>query len=297
MSSCFHPLRNNRLTIYAEKQEMSALIKLVNTILRTVVNYDFSLALNIDSRIAQARNRTLLLLAFAPCSRGPWFTQNFPIANRSKYIRESCGGLWPWLFVLTLILIIPSCALEAQQRNQDIMQLLDGYEWELKPEPFICRGGNTDGILRAIASDDTLSNHYRLRALTALSFFQNSETADFLEHMVIAGSHPSQARAALAAFSKGFYEQQPERVIGLARRLLKSSDEPQLQYAAAKTLALIPQAEAQTAFDNYLKADISPLQRQKLERYRQEAKMRESIRRESDAPSYRCPPDQGTLPK
>ncbi len=47
-------------------------------ILRTVVNYDFSPALNIDRRIAQALNRTLLLLAFAPCSRCPWLTQNSP---------------------------------------------------------------------------------------------------------------------------------------------------------------------------------------------------------------------------
>ncbi len=54
-------------------------------ILRTVVNYDFSLALNIDSRVAQARNRTLLLFAFVPRSRCPGFTQNFPIYNRSKY--------------------------------------------------------------------------------------------------------------------------------------------------------------------------------------------------------------------
>ncbi len=54
-------------------------------ILRTVVNYAFSLALNLDSRVAQARNRSLRLLAFAPCSRGPWLTQNFPIYNRSKY--------------------------------------------------------------------------------------------------------------------------------------------------------------------------------------------------------------------
>ncbi len=56
------------------------------SILRTVVNYDFSLALNLDSRVAQARNRTWLLLAFAPCSRCPGLTQNFPIDNRSKYI-------------------------------------------------------------------------------------------------------------------------------------------------------------------------------------------------------------------
>ncbi len=55
-------------------------------ILRTVVNYDFSLALNIDRRVAQACNRTLLLLALAPCSRCPGLTQNFPIYNRSKYV-------------------------------------------------------------------------------------------------------------------------------------------------------------------------------------------------------------------
>ena len=41
-----------------------AMVQIFNVrscILRTVVNYDFSLALNIDSRVAQARNRTLLL--------------------------------------------------------------------------------------------------------------------------------------------------------------------------------------------------------------------------------------------
>ncbi len=225
------------MTKYAEKQQMSNLVKLVNT------------------------------------------------------LREHCRGMPVSLFLLTLILIIPSCALKAQQRTQDIMHLLAGYEWELKPEQFICRGEGTDAALRAIASDNTLPNHYRLRALTALSVFKNSETADFLEHVATAESHPSQARTAFAAFSRGFSRQQPERVSELARRLLKSSDEPQLRYAAAKTLAIIPQAEAQTAFDNYLKADISPLQRQKLEQHRQAAKIRESRRSMQDEPPFRCPPD------
>ncbi len=64
---------------------MQVRIFTLRCILRTVVNYDFSLALNIDSRVTQARNRTWLLLAFAPCSRCLWLTQNFPIYNRSKY--------------------------------------------------------------------------------------------------------------------------------------------------------------------------------------------------------------------
>ena len=44
---------------HQDSQEMSENI-LNLFILRTVVDYDFSLALNIDSRVAQARKRTLL---------------------------------------------------------------------------------------------------------------------------------------------------------------------------------------------------------------------------------------------
>ncbi len=58
---------------------------MANAMLRRIVNYDFSLSPNLASRVAQARKRTLLLLSFAPCSRCPWLTQNFPIYNRSKY--------------------------------------------------------------------------------------------------------------------------------------------------------------------------------------------------------------------
>lgn len=211
------------------------------------------------------------------------------LGNLGDSIRDTGRGLRQWL-LLSFLLIVTNCALKAQQRTQDIMPLLEGYEWELKPEQFICRGEDTDEVLRAIASDSTLPNYYRLRALTALSLFQNPETADFLVHMTSTGSHPSLTRAALSAFSQGFIEQQPERVISLARRLLSSSDEPQLQYAAAKTLAVIPHADAQTVLDNYINADISPLQRQQLTQYRQEAKERQSKKSDGDVTSkVQCP--------
>ena len=89
----FHnlPYRLDRLLFVADcsaryqLDEISTLADGLWYILRTVVNYDFSLALNIASCVAQACNSTLLLLAFAPCSRCPWLTQNFPTYNRSKY--------------------------------------------------------------------------------------------------------------------------------------------------------------------------------------------------------------------
>ena len=49
-----------------------------NSILRTVVNYDVSLALNIDSRVAQARNRNLAITRLRALLSMPTAHPKFP---------------------------------------------------------------------------------------------------------------------------------------------------------------------------------------------------------------------------
>jgi len=194
------------------------------------------------------------------------------------------------LFLLILLLMMSSCALKAQPQNEDVLYLLAGTEWELKPEPFLCHGEGTDAALRSIAADDSLPNYYRLRALVALSLFNNTETAAFLERQSTTALHPSLARAAFNAFAEGFGDQQPQRVLDLAQRLLDSSDDSQLRFEAIKIKASITQAEAKTRDGDQLESELSPLQRKQVEQFKQRwAQKRLDASSTESSLKYHCP--------
>lgn len=196
------------------------------------------------------------------------------------------------LILSILLLMMNSCALKAQPQNEDVLYLLAGTEWELKPEVFVCLAEGTDAALRSVAADDSLPNYYRLRALTALSLFSNPDTAAFLEQESITASHPSLARAAFNAFAEGFGGQQPQRVLELAQQLLDSSDDPQLRFEAIKIQASIPQPEAKTMVEEHFGTELSPLQRQQVEHYKERwAKKHLNTSSTESSLKYHCPSD------
>lgn len=186
------------------------------------------------------------------------------VQSRASFASAIQDGLLQSSLVLGLCLLLSSFAVQAQPRVNDVKPLLEGYEWKLDAARFICMGKGADRVLRKVASDATLPNYYRLRALTALGLFPNPKTASFLEQMISdSGSHPSQVQQALYAYSLA-YHKQPRRVMEVARNALLSTDDYQVQTAAAETLASLRTPESKDALRGYLKSDLSNLQRQRI---------------------------------
>lgn len=170
-------------------------------------------------------------------------------------------------FIFGIWLTSLSCDLQAQTSIDDVMPLLEGYEWRLEPEPFVCMGEGVDVALRAIAADSNLANYYRMRAISALSLFSNPETASFLEQVIADdGSHPSRVQQALYAYSDAFAQKLPERVTEVARNALAADLDYQIQSAAAMTLAKLRTPEAKAALHDYSRSDMSDLQQQQITR-------------------------------
>jgi hypothetical protein len=181
--------------------------------------------------------------------------QNSPSPS-NKYI---------WFILSILLLTFTNTSLFAQTRTAEVMTLLEGYEWTLEPNKFLCLGDGTDTALREIASDFELPNFYRLRALSALSLFPNDLTADLLERTINeASSDASKIRRALRAYSEGF-NNEPERVTMLTRSLLNTSTNRHIKAAAAETLASLNTQDAKQTLQDYLDTDLSSIERQRIE--------------------------------
>lgn len=213
-------------------------------------------------------------------------TLRFPArVGRSRF-----GLPRPLPLVLGLCLLAFGTVANAQTRAADIKALLEGYEWRLEPERFTCIGDGIDVALRQIASEATLPNYYRLRAVTALSLFPNPETAGFLERMISdSASHPSHVQRALHAYAYAYADQQPQRVTEVARNALNLSTDYQIQTAAAQTLAGLRTTESKQALRGYLNSGLSDLQRRQVKHMVRESKALTSAPRGPGSGATRIP--------
>jgi hypothetical protein len=183
------------------------------------------------------------------------------------------SGVRPLVLILGLVCFPLSSSLNAQLRAQDVKPLLEGYEWRLAPEPFICMGKGVDAALRAVASDETLPYYYRQRALTTLSLFPNRDTANYLEQVISdSASHPSHVQRALFAYANAYAGKQPGRVTEVARNALTLSSDHQIRFAAAETLARLRTTGAKQTLRDYMHSGLSTLQRQQLRHMMRQSK-------------------------
>ncbi len=188
----------------------------------------------------------------------------------------------PLVLILGLVCFPLSSSLNAQLRAQDVKPLLEGYEWQLAPEPFICMGKGVDAALRAVASDETLPYYYRQRALTALSLFPNRDTANYLQQVISdSASHPSHVQRALSAYAEAYAGKQPGRVTEVARNALALSSDDQIKSAAAETLARLRTTGAKQTLRDYMHSGLSKLQRQQITHMMRQAKPRQPLKQGS----------------
>jgi hypothetical protein len=192
------------------------------------------------------------------------------------------SGVRPLVLILSLFCFSLSSSLNAQLRAQDVKPLLEGYEWQLAPEPFICMGKGVDAALRAVASDETLPYYYRQRALTALSLFPNRDTANYLQQVISdSASHPSHVQRALYAYANAYAGKQPGRVTEVARNALALSSDDQIKSAAAETLARLRTTGAKQTLRDYMHSGLSKLQQQQLRHMMRQAKPRQPLKQGS----------------
>ena len=183
------------------------------------------------------------------------------------------SGVRRLVLILSLFCLSLSSSLNAQLQAQDVKPLLEGYEWRLTPEPFICMGKGVDAALRAVASDETLPYYYRQRALTALSLFPNRDTANYLQQVISdSASHPSHVQRALYAYAGAYAGKQPGRVTEVARNALTLSSDDQIKSAAAETLARLRTTGAKQTLRDYMHSGLSTLQRQQLRHMMRQSK-------------------------
>lgn len=189
------------------------------------------------------------------------------------------SGVRSLVLILSLVGLSLSSSLHAQTR-EDIKPLLEGYEWQLSPQQFICRGKGVDAALREIASDETLPSYYRQRALTALSLFPNPDTATYLEQVISdSASHPSHVQRALSSYTEAFARKQPNRVTEVARNALMLSSDYQIRAAAAETLARVRTTGAKETLRGYMNSPLSKLQRQHMRHMIRQSKSAHALNR------------------
>lgn len=159
-----------------------------------------------------------------------------------------------WLVGLAFMVgmwVIP--AAQAQTKDQ-MLSLLQGYEWRLEPVRFKTLSENADLVLREIAEDSNLMNSYRFRALSALQVFPKDRVVDFFEESIDRDPASAHARRAFEAFSAGFSESHPQRVLDMAEKLLQNAN-PHVRISAARSLRQLNSARAKSAYQNYLKGE------------------------------------------
>lgn len=176
----------------------------------------------------------------------------------NKISQKLLGGSFG---LLIGILLIPTA--QAQSKEQ-ILSLLQGYEWRLEPVRFTSLREDVDLTLMEIVADTSLMNAYRFRALEALKLFEKERVAKFLENYMNQSQTSSHLRRAFEAFSEGFSENQPQRVQMAAQRLLSNSD-PHVRISAARALRTLSTSNARSAYRGYLNNETEEWIRQAIQ--------------------------------
>jgi len=178
----------------------------------------------------------------------------------SKLLPQTfCGSF----LMLAVGMLIPKTV--SAQTAEQVMPLLQGYEWTLQPKRFQYLGKDIDLALMEIASDTTLMNAYRFRALQTLKLFEKERVADFLENYIEQNRSASHLRRAFESLSSGFATTQPERVQQAARKLLNNAN-PHVRISAARALKKLDTSNSRSAYRTYLSTEEEDWVRKAIEK-------------------------------
>jgi|GEM_PF-158243 len=162
------------------------------------------------------------------------------LSLEKKLSPRMCLGV----LVAVLLVWLPMSSLRASPAvgppvvNQ-VVALLQGFEWHDDPAKFALLGEGTDRILMDIAANPQWHGVIRFRALAALRYYPNPQVALFLENLIGQNPSPDLVRRGLDAYAHAFGKNQPGKVAHLAEPLLEH-DNPNVRMRAAQTLQNLP---------------------------------------------------------
>jgi len=152
---------------------------------------------------------------------------------------------------ITIFLTVTSLwAVPAFPADGDVIDLLQGYEWQLPEEKLRLIGPDVYKPLLAIADDEQQVNFIRARAALALTIFPNDEVLEYFEREITLGKDSLRRRQLVQDFCTAFLQRNPAKVESMLIPLLKEPD-ARLRSNAARCLQEVDSDESKKALTSY----------------------------------------------
>ena len=170
-------------------------------------------------------------------------------------------------YYLLCCLLIPALCPETQASDEQVLRLLQGYEWKLQEQAFYQLGEAAVSSLIEIAEDENQVNFIRARAATALTLFPGDEAWDYYESEISVGidrvandrvaNDRVRRRQLVQNFCTAFVPTRPQQVEAMIVPLLKEPD-ARLRAKSARCLSKINGLQSREALAKYRESIIEP---------------------------------------
>ena len=131
-----------------------------------------------------------------------------------------------------------------------VLNLLKGYEWQLRTEQFNRLGPGADKFLLEIAADKSEANFIRARAARALMLFPGEEISMFYRKEITTEGSSALRRQLVQNYCDAYWRSEPNELSDLIVPLL-SEEDVLLRTRAAKCLSRIDSVNSRKALREY----------------------------------------------
>jgi len=164
-------------------------------------------------------------------------------------------------YFLFCCFFIPLCP-ETHASDEEVLNLLQGYEWKLQEQAFHQLGEAAASSLIEIAEDDNQVNFIRARAAAALTLFPGDAAWDYYESEITVGINRVaidrvRRRQLVQNFCTSFALTRPQQVEAMVMPLLREPD-AHLRAKSARCLSKINGAQSREALATYRASITEP---------------------------------------
>ncbi|MBQ62356.1 MAG: hypothetical protein CMQ19_09805 [Gammaproteobacteria bacterium] len=143
------------------------------------------------------------------------------------------------------LLVVPAIS-----ADDEVVDLLQGYEWQLPEEKLRHIGPDVYKPLLAIADDERQVNFIRARASLALTAFPNDEVLEYFEREISLGKNNLRRRQMVQDFCTAFLQLKPANIESTLIPMLKEPD-ARLRSNSARCLQNIDSDKSKGALASY----------------------------------------------
>ena len=143
------------------------------------------------------------------------------------------------LFLLMISVQLCGAPLFAEDTERgDVLDLLQGYEWQLEPARFASLPADVHLTVLSIIEDESVPRFVRGRAMVALTLYPNADVWDFYRSKIQDSDNVVFRRRFVQGSCESFITSNPQALAELLVPLLESSD-PHLRAHSANCLGRI----------------------------------------------------------